>query len=180
MVNLFILCEYQNRSIIADFNNDIFFIFKDIRCHKNSTQRDGFSKYVLFFPGATFLQFSRRVYLFVEQTRFSRRVYLFVEQILIFPGNPYLVLEHIRIFQEPLFSNKQYSFFRKLYLVLEHILFSMRPLCLEQIGTFQVPPSLIGLNGCFRQKDNSTKKRARLYCIHTPYLGNWLIIVTNP
>ena len=64
------------------------------------------------------------VHLFVEQTRifqevlskrhvFSRRFYLFVEQTLLshrtdtnFPRNPYLVLEHILIFQEPLFSHR--------------------------------------------------------------------------
>ena len=66
-------------------------------------------------------EFSRRVYMFFEQTRifqeglskrhvFSRRFYLFVEHTLLshrtdnnFPRNPYLVLEHIQIFQEPLF-----------------------------------------------------------------------------
>ena len=69
-------------------------------------------------------EFSRRVYMFFEQTRifqegyskrhvFSRKFYLFVEQTLIshrthtnFPRNPYLVLEHIQIFQEPLFSHR--------------------------------------------------------------------------
>ena len=103
-----------------------------------------------FFPGATFLWFSKRVHLFLEQTwifqevpsvrrtdmnfprgsicssnrhKFSRRAYrkdifwrrfyLFVKQTLLshrtvinFPKNRYLVLEHIQIFQEPLFSHR--------------------------------------------------------------------------
>ena len=81
------------------------------------------------FPGGSICssnrhEFSRRVYMFFEQTQifqeglskrhvFSRRFYLFVEQTLLshrtdtnFPRNPYLVLEHIRIFQEPLFSHR--------------------------------------------------------------------------
>ena len=36
----------------------------------------------------------------------SNRHYYLIEQILIFPRNPYLVLEHIQIFQEPLFSHR--------------------------------------------------------------------------
>ena len=81
------------------------------------------------FPGGSICssnrhEFSRRVYMFFEQTRifqeslskrhvFSRRFYLFVEQTLLshrtdtnFPRNPYLVLEHLRFFQEPLFSHR--------------------------------------------------------------------------
>ena len=107
-----------------------------------SSHRTVFQNICFFFPGATFLQFSRRVYLFVEQTCFSsrismffeqtrnfqeglsnrrvfsRRAYLFVEQTLLshrtdtnFPRNPYLVLEHIRIFQEPLFSHRTDIYF---------------------------------------------------------------------
>ena len=67
---------------------------------------------------------------------FSRRVYLFIEQILIYPRNPYLILEDIQIFQQPLFSHRtdinfpgssisssnRYLFPRKPYLVLEHII----------------------------------------------------------
>ena len=76
---------------------------------------------------------------------FSRRFYLFVEQTLLshrtdtnFPRNPYLVLEHIRIFQEPLISHRTDTHFpRNPYLVLEHLRFSRRPLCLEHIGIFQ-------------------------------------------
>ena len=51
---------------------------------------------------------------------FSRRFYLFVEQTLLshrtdtnFPRNPYLVLEHIQIFQEPLFLIKQILIFQE-------------------------------------------------------------------
>ena len=69
-------------------------------------------------------EFSRRVYNvlrtdtnfsggFIEKTCFSRRFYLFVEQTLLshrtdtnFPRNSYLVLEQIQIFQEPLFSHR--------------------------------------------------------------------------
>ena len=67
--------------------------------------------------------FSRRVYLFVEQTLLSR--YL-IEHIRIFQNNLYFLIEQISIFQEPLFSHQTLS--RKPYLVLEHILFSRRPL----------------------------------------------------
>ena len=145
------------------------------------------------FPGGSICssnrhEFSRRVYIFFEQIQifqegyskrhvFSRRFYLFVEQTLLshrtdtnFPRNPYLVLEHIQIFQEPVFSHRTlYSFSRKPYLVLEHlrfsrrpylvlehIQFSRRPLCPEHIDIFQEgTPSrtdilLIGLGGCFR------------------------------
>ena len=63
--------------------------------------------------------------MFFEQTRifqevyskrhvFSRRFYLFVKQTLLshrtdtnFLRKPYLVLEHIQIFQEPLFSHRK-------------------------------------------------------------------------
>ena len=74
------------------------------------------------FPGGSICssnrhEFSRRVYSFFEQTRifqeglskrhvFSRRFYLFVEQTLLSHLLSYLVLEHIRIFQEPLFSHR--------------------------------------------------------------------------
>ena len=44
--------------------------------------------------------FSRRFYLFIEQTFLSNRT------DTNFPRNPYLVLEHIRIFQEPLFCHR--------------------------------------------------------------------------
>ena len=133
------------------------------------------------FPGGSICssnrhEFSRRVYMFFEQTQifpggliektcFSRRFYLFVEQTLLshrtdinFPRNPlYLVLEHIRIFQEPLFSPRTHKrFSRRPYLVLEHIQFSRSLLRLEHIGIFQegtpsrTDISLIGLGGCFR------------------------------
>ena len=145
------------------------------------------------FPGGSICSsnrhtFSRRVYMFFEQTRIfqegyskrhlfqggsicsSNRPCYLIEQILIFPRNPYLVLEHIRIFQEPLFSHRTDTHFPgKLYLVLEHLRFSRRPylvlehiqfsrrlLCLEHIGIFQegtlsrTDISLIGLGGCFR------------------------------
>ena len=119
--------------------------------HDRSTHRDSFRKYLFFFsrsnlfiifqegpfvprtdmnfPGRSICssnrhEFSRRVYMFFEQTRifqeglskrhvFLRRFHLFVEQTLLthrtdtnFPRNPYLVLEHIQIFQEPLFSHR--------------------------------------------------------------------------
>ena len=40
----------------------------------------------------------------------SNRPFCLIEQILIFPRNPYLVLEHIRIFQEPLFHRSDTHF----------------------------------------------------------------------
>ena len=76
-------------------------------------------------------EFSRGVYMFFEQTRifqegyskrhvFSRRFYLFVEQTLLshrtdtnFPRNPYLVLEHIQIFQEALYSPRTPTIFQE-------------------------------------------------------------------
>ena len=117
------------------------------------------------FPGGSICssnrhEFSRRVYLFIEQTRifqeglskrhvFSRRgsicssnrPYYLIEQILIFLTNPYLVLEHILIFQEPLFSHRTDTHFsRKPYLVLEHLRFSRRPyLVLEHIQFSRSP-----------------------------------------
>ena len=57
-----------------------------------------------FFPGATFLQFFKSVYLFVEQTCFSRRCYMFFEQT--------------QIFQEDL-SNKMF-FSRTVYVCLSN------------------------------------------------------------
>ena len=126
-----------------------------------SSHRDGFSKYLFFFPGATFLQFSRRVYLFVGQTcffqeglsvrrtdmffpggsicslnghKFSRRVYqtdMFFEEGSIRSSNRYILTPEAFIF-----SSNIYSFSRKPYLVLEHIFFSRIPLCLKQIGVF--------------------------------------------
>ena len=67
--------------------------------------------------------------MFFEQTRFLKEDFLkdlFVEQTLLshnryFPRNPLLFLEHIRIFQEHLFSHRTYSFSSKPYIVLEHI-----------------------------------------------------------
>ena len=110
------------------------------------------------FPGGSICssnrhEFSRRVYMFFEQTRifqeglskrhvFLRRFYLFVKQTLLshrtdtnFSRNPYLVLEHIQIFPgASIFSSNRYSFSRKLYLVLEHIRLSRRSyLALEHI-----------------------------------------------
>ena len=116
------------------------------------------------FPGGSICssnrhEFSRRVYMFFEQTQifqeglskrhvFSRMFYLFIEQTFLsnrtdtnFPRNPYLVLEHIRIFQGASFlSSNRYSFSRKPYLVLEHIRFSRRPyLVLEHIQFSRSP-----------------------------------------
>ena len=100
----------------------------------------------------------------------SNRPYYLIEQILIFSETLILVLEHIRIFQELLFSHRTDVHFQELLFshqtptifqetksVLEHIQFSRRPLCLEHIGIFQegtlsrTDISLIGLSGCFRK-----------------------------
>ena len=89
------------------------------------------------FPGGSICssnrhEFSRRVYMFFEQTQifqegllkrhdFLRRSYLFVEQTLLshrtdtnFSRKPYLVLEHIRIFQEALSSPRTHTIFQKI------------------------------------------------------------------
>ena len=115
-------------------NRYIICIFQ---CYRSS-HRDDFSNYLFFFSGATFFQFSKRVYLLVEQIYFfpggsicssnrhvfSRRVYitcstnrhihifqeglskkpyyLIEQKYTNFSRNPFLVLEHIQIFQEPL------------------------------------------------------------------------------
>ena len=67
------------------------------------------------FPGGSYVlrtdtNFPRGL---IEKTCFSRRFYLFVEQTFSshrtdtnFPRNSYLVLEHILIFQEPLFCHR--------------------------------------------------------------------------
>ena len=128
------------------------------------------------FPGGSICssnrhEFSRRVYMFFKQTRifqeglskrhvFSRRFYLFVEQTLLshrtdinFPRSPYLVLEHIRIFQEALSSPRTPTIFQAS--PRTHTL-SRSLLCFEHIGIFQegapsrTDISLIGLGGCFR------------------------------
>ena len=103
---------------IFDFsmcNNISFTLFR-------SSHRDGFSKNICsFFPEATFLQFSRRVDLFVEQTCFFKKglFFLFVEQTLLsqrtdtnFLRNPHLVLEHI-------YDSDEFS--RSLYFLIEQI-----------------------------------------------------------
>ena len=116
--------------------------------HFRSSHQDSFRKYLFFFsrsnlfiifqegpfvpradinfPGESICssnrhEFSRRVYMFFEQTQifqegYSRRHDLsrrFVKQTLLyhrtdtnFPRDPYLVLEHIHIFQELLFSHR--------------------------------------------------------------------------
>ena len=126
-----------------------------------SSNRHEFSRRVyrkdMFFPGGSICS--------------SNRPYYLIEQILIFPETLILVLEHIRIFQEPLFLIEQMlifqealssprtpTIFQETISVLEHIQFSRRPLCLEHIGIFQegtpsrTDISLIGLGGCFRKK----------------------------
>ena len=68
---------------------------------------------VLFFQEQPFYNFSGGSNRLSNRHDFSRRVYIFVEQTLLshrkdtnFPQNSYLVLEHIRIFLEPLFSHR--------------------------------------------------------------------------
>ena len=132
------------------------------------------------FPGGSICssnrhKFSRRVYMFFEQTRifqeglskkhvFSRRFCLFVEQSLLshrtgtnFPRKPlFSPRTHTNFPGASIFSSNRYSFSRKSYLVLEHVRFSRNLLCLEHIGIFQESTpsrtdiSLIGLGGCFR------------------------------
>ena len=128
-----------------------------------------------FFPRATFLQFFKSVYLFVEQTCFSRRCYYvlrtdtnspgrFIKQNVFFQDGLYLFVK------QTLLSHKtDINFPKNPYLVLEPIhisTFSRRllyyVLYLKQIGIFQEgtlfsyrnlligPHRLIGLSDCFR------------------------------
>ena len=91
----------------------------------------------MFFPGESIYSsnrhvFSRRVYLFVEQTCFSRRVYMFFKQTRIFQEclsnrhvffkegiRPYYLIEQILISPEALISS--YEFSRSLYFLIEQI-----------------------------------------------------------
>ena len=109
--------------------------------------------------------FSRRFYLFVEQTLLSHRTDTH------FPGSPYLVLsntyeisrslyfliEQILIFQEALSSPRTPTIFQEtLSSPRTHTIFQETPMPLEHIGIFQegtpsrTDISLIGLGGCFR------------------------------
>ena len=63
----------------------------------------------------------------------GNRPYYLIEQILIKFSHPYLVLEHIRILKEPLFSHRTDTNFPGSPIVLEHLRFSRRPLGLEHI-----------------------------------------------
>ena len=75
------------------------------------------------FPGGSICssnrhKFFRRAYR--KDIFFSRRFYLFVEQTLLshqtdinFPRNPYLFLEHLRIFQETLSSPRTPTIFQE-------------------------------------------------------------------
>ena len=80
----------------------------------------------------------------------SNRPYYLIEQILIYPRNPYLVLEHIHIFQEPLFFHRTDTHFpgslspqtpmifqETISSPRTHTIFSKRSLCLEHIDIFQ-------------------------------------------
>ena len=84
------------------------------------------------FPGGSICSTKRHV--------FSRRFYLFVKQTLLshrtdinFSRNPYLVLKHIQIFQEPLFSHQTdphfpgFPGFHFPYLVLQTHTFFQKP-----------------------------------------------------
>ena len=101
--------------------------------------------------------FSRRFYLFVEQTLLSHRTDINISQKPFFSPRT-----HTHFPGASIFSSNRYSFSRKPYLVLEHIQFSRSPLCLEHIGIFQegtpfrTDISLIGLGGCFRSSSRNT------------------------
>ena len=80
--------------------------------------------------------FSRRFYLFVEQTLLSHRTDINISQKPLFSPQT-----HTNFPGASIFSSNRYSFSRKPYLVLEHLRFSRRPyLVLEHIGIFQEPP----------------------------------------
>ena len=126
---LFHFDEYNIRSSHRDSFRKYLFFFSRSHLFKIFQEGPFVPRTDMNFPEGSICssnrhEFSRRVYMFFEQTRifqeglskrhvFSRRFYLFVEQTLLshqtdtnFHRNPYLVLEHIRIFQEPLFSHR--------------------------------------------------------------------------
>ena len=79
-----------------------------------------------------------------------------------------LVLEHIQIFQEPLFSHRTDTHFPgKPYLVLEHIRFSRRSYPDTHFpGRYprRTDISIIGLGGCFRKHIKLRDKNNCVYC----------------
>ena len=126
-----------------------------------SSHWDGFTKYVIIFQEQPFDNFPGGS-ICLSNRHFQEGLSVRLTDLLSnrtdtnFPRNPYQVLEHIRVFQEPLFSHRTDIHFPGSPVVLKHILFSRRPLCLEQIGIFQkgtprrTDISAIGLGGCFR------------------------------
>ena len=105
------------------------------------SHRDSFRKYLFFFSKSNlFIIFQEGLYVLRTDTMkrhiFSRRFYLFVEQTLLshrtdtnFPRNPYLVVEHIRII------------FRTLYFLIEQILIFQEALSSSRTHTiFQETP----------------------------------------
>ena len=90
------------------------YVYRNFR----SSHRDSFRKYLFFFSRSNlFIVFQEGL---SKRHVFSRRFYLFVEQTFLshrtdtnFPQNPYLVLEHIRIFQEPLFCHRTHTIFQE-------------------------------------------------------------------
>ena len=90
-----------------------------------TSHRDDYSKYLFFFSRTTFLQFSRKVYLFVERHEFSIKVYW---TDMCFQGGS-ICSSNRPLFRSSnfpgasIFSSNRYSFSRKPYLVLEHIFF---------------------------------------------------------
>ena len=70
-----------------------------------------------FFPGATFFQFSKRVYLFVKQTYFFSGGSICSSNRHVFSRRVYITCStnrHIHIFQEGL-SNKPYYLIEQIY-----------------------------------------------------------------
>ena len=119
------------------------------------------------FPGGS-IMFFEQIQIFQEGLSkrhvFSRRFYLFVEQTLLshrtgtnFPRKPlFSPRTHTNFPGASIFSSNRYSFSRKPYLVLEHLRFFRRPYLSPQTHTnFQegtlsrTDISLIVLGGCF-------------------------------
>ena len=151
-------------------NSDFTLLFR--RWLSEAATETVFQNICSFLPGATILQFSRRLYLSVEQTCFFQKGLSICQRDMFFPGESIILCssnrhkfsrrvcrtdndliissnryQFSRTAGASIFSSKKYSFFRKPYLIFEHILFSRRPLCIEQIGIFQ--------EGTLRQTDIS-------------------------
>ena len=115
-----------------------------------SSHRDSFPKYLFFFSRSNLFiifqegRFVRRTEMFfpggsiysLNRHEFSRRIYMFFEQTYL--------IEQILIFQEALSSPLTHTIFQETPMPRTHRYFPRRYPCQTDI-------SLIGLSGCFRR-----------------------------